>query len=149
MIPKDQIKNWRQKANWLFDRQVEQDLVISRALIELYNHPEVSSSLAFRGGTALNKLFFNPATRYNEDLDFVQIQDEPIGTTLSHIRSVLDPWLGEAKWSQKQRLVRLVYRFNSEDILFLSDIPMLLAEGTNWDEKDAWNSIMNQLIQRL
>ena len=32
MIPKDFIKNWRQKVNWLFDRQVEQDLVISRAL---------------------------------------------------------------------------------------------------------------------
>ncbi len=79
MIPKDYIKNWRQKANWLFDRQVEQDLVISRALVSLYDHPKIKSSLAFRGGTALNKLFFTPATRYSEDLDFVQIKDEPIG----------------------------------------------------------------------
>lgn len=74
MIPKDFIKSWRQKVNWLFDRQVEQDLVISRALVELYNHPEIMSSLSFRGGTALNKLFFTPATRYSEDLDFVQIK---------------------------------------------------------------------------
>lgn len=116
MIPNDFIKNWRQKVNWLFDRQVEQDLVISRALVVLYNHPEIAASLAFRGGTALNKLFFSPATRYSEDLDFVQINDEPIGRTLSNIRSVLDPWLGEAKWSQKQRSVKLVYRFDSEDI---------------------------------
>lgn len=115
MIPKDFIKNWRQKVNWLFDQQVEQDLVISRALVELYNHPEIKASLAFRGGTALNKLFFSPATRYSEDLDFVQINDEPIGKTLSNIRSVLDPWLGEARWSQKQRSVKLIYRFNSED----------------------------------
>lgn len=115
MIPKDFIKNWRQKVNWLFDRQIEQDLVISRALVALYNHPEIIASLAFRGGTALNKLFFSPATRYSEDLDFVQINDEPIGKTLSNIRSVLDPWLGEARWSQKQRSVKLVYRFDSED----------------------------------
>jgi predicted nucleotidyltransferase component of viral defense system len=115
MIPKDFIKNWRQEVNWLFDRQVEQDLVISRALVALYNHPGIAASLAFRGGTALNKLFFSPATRYSEDLDFVQINDEPIGKTLSNIRSVLDPWLGEAKWSQKQRSVKLVYRFDSED----------------------------------
>ena len=115
MIPKDFIKHWRQKVNWLFDRQVEQDLVISRALVALYDHPEIVASLAFRGGTALNKLFFSPATRYSEDLDFVQINDEPIGKTLSNIRSVLDPWLGEARWSQKQRSVKLVYRFASED----------------------------------
>lgn len=116
MISKDYIKHWRQKANWIFDRQVEQDLVISRALVELYKNPGVKSSLAFRGGTALNKLFFDPATRYSEDLDFVQINDEPIGITLSHIRSALDPWLGPAKWSQKERSVKLVYRFDSEEI---------------------------------
>lgn len=100
MIPKDFIKNWRQKVNWLFDRQVEQDLVISRALVALYNHPEIMASLAFRGGTALNKLFFSPATRYSEDLDFVQINDEPIGKTLSNIRSVLDQkaMLEETAW---------------------------------------------------
>ena len=81
----------------------------------IYNHPEIMASLAFIGGTALNKLFFSPATRYSENLDFVQINDEPIGKTLSNIRLVLDPWLGEARWSQKQRSVKLVYRFDSED----------------------------------
>jgi hypothetical protein len=32
---------------------VEQDLIISRLLVELFNHPKISDSLAFRGGTAI------------------------------------------------------------------------------------------------
>lgn len=89
MIPEDFINDWRQKAPWPRSAMVEQDLVISRALVDLYK-PEIKSTLAFRGGTALNKLFFEPAARYSEDLDFVQIRNESIGETLSHIRSVLD-----------------------------------------------------------
>ena len=36
MIPKDFITEWRAHAPWVADRQVEQDLVISRALVELF-----------------------------------------------------------------------------------------------------------------
>lgn len=115
MIPKYQIYQWREYAPWRYEFQIEQDLVISRALVELYQLPIIQESLAFRGGTALNKLFINPAARYSEDLDFVQIKDEPIGETLSHIRSALDPWLGQARWDQKERSARLIYRFQSED----------------------------------
>lgn len=115
MIPKYQIYQWREYAPWRYEFQIEQDLVISRALVEFYQLPVIQEALAFRGGTALNKLFICPAARYSEDLDFVQIKDEPIGETLSHIRSVLDPWLGQARWDQKERSARLIYRFQSED----------------------------------
>jgi len=52
--------------------QVEQDLVISRARVEIFRVQELASSLLFRGGTALYKLYFTPAARYSEDIDFVQ-----------------------------------------------------------------------------
>ncbi len=55
MIPLDYITDWRNHAPWPQLSQVEQDLIISRALIDLYNHPVVSENLAFRGGTALFK----------------------------------------------------------------------------------------------
>src|SRR3990167_9845046 len=119
MIPEDFISDWRQTAPWPRSAMVEQDLVISRALIELYNNLEIKNSLAFRGGTALNKLFFKPAARYSEDLDFVQIRNESIGETLSNIRSVLDPWLGQARWTQKKWSAKLFYRFISTDNLAL------------------------------
>lgn len=47
---------------------VEQDLVISRALAEIYAVPEIAERLAFRGGTALYKLYLRPAARYSEDI---------------------------------------------------------------------------------
>ena len=56
MIPRDYITEWRAHAPWVQDFQVEQDLVISRALVEIFSHPHLRDALAFRGGTALYKL---------------------------------------------------------------------------------------------
>lgn len=72
MIPENFIQEWRENARWQSLVQVEQDLIISRALVDLYNEPYVRESLAFRGGTALNKLFLKPPSRYSEDIDIVQ-----------------------------------------------------------------------------
>lgn len=73
MIPRAYIEAWRAEAPWVQATHVEQDLVISRALVEIFARPELSSSLAFRGGTALHKLHLRPAGRYSEDIDLVQI----------------------------------------------------------------------------
>jgi predicted nucleotidyltransferase component of viral defense system len=115
MIPKDHITAWRAKAPWLRDAQVEQDLVISRTIVELFRVPELASSMAFRGGTALYKLYLTPPARYSEDIDLVQVRPEPIGETLDRARSVLDPWLGLPRRQVKEGRVNLVYRFESED----------------------------------
>lgn len=115
MIPKDHITAWRAEAPWLRDAQVEQDLVISRAIVELFRVPELASALAFRGGTALYKLYLTPAARYSEDIDLVQVNPGPIGQTLDRARSVLDPWLGAPRRQFKEGRVNLVYRFESED----------------------------------
>lgn len=116
MIPKAFITAWRASAPWPEDAQVEQDLIISRALISLYNTPGLAERLAFRGGTALYKLHLLPAARYSEDLDFVQIRPEPIGDTLDILRGALDSWLGEPRRMFKEGRVNLVYRFDSEDV---------------------------------
>lgn len=94
MIPKDFITVWRARAPWRLDAQVEQDLVISRAIVDLFSVPEVASSLVFRGGTALYKIYLTPPARYSEDIDLVQVRAEPIGETLDRARAALDPWLG-------------------------------------------------------
>ena len=64
MIPKAYITEWSNFVPWKANEQVEQDLVISRALIEIYSDEFLSKSLAFRGGTALHKLFLTPQMRY-------------------------------------------------------------------------------------
>jgi len=57
LIPRRYIQQWRNKVSWITDAQIEQDLIISRAIIEIYRHPALSDTLAFRGGTALGKIF--------------------------------------------------------------------------------------------
>ena len=115
MISKEYIQAWKSIAPWNSDAQVEQDLIITNALLKLYTHPSLKLSLAFRGGTALNKLFFNPPTRYSEDIDLVQTTAEPIGSTIDAIREVLDSWLGEPKRSFSDGGVTLVYRVLSDE----------------------------------
>lgn len=115
MIPEAYLIQWRQQAPWRSLLMVEQDLILSRALIDLYSQSEVSDSLAFRGGTALNKLFLTPPARYSEDLDFVQIRSEPIGKVLTAIRTALDSWLGEPKRKITERSVKLFYRYEAID----------------------------------
>ena len=115
MIPETFIEAWKSNAPWQTLGMVEQDMVISRALIELYSHPEISNLLAFRGGTALNKLYIKPPSRYSEDIDFVQINAESIGKTLNAIRSKLDHWLGKPNRTLTNRSTKLTYKFESID----------------------------------
>jgi predicted nucleotidyltransferase component of viral defense system len=115
MIPEQAIVEWRREAPWEANALVEQDLIISRALVEMYAVPEITERLAFRGGTALYKLHLRPAARYSEDIDLVQVRPEPIGATLDLVRRALDPWLGTPQRKLKDGRVNLVYRFESED----------------------------------
>jgi predicted nucleotidyltransferase component of viral defense system len=128
MIPLDFITEWRKHAPWPQNNQVEQDLILSRAIVEMFQQKEVKNSLAFRGGTALYKLNDMPPARYSEDIDLVQLESEPIGEVLNAMRKVLDPWLGTPKWVQKDARVVLKYKFESED---LPPIPMRLKIEIN------------------
>ena len=78
MIPEFAIREWSEHVPWTESEQVEQDLLICRALTEIYKDEYLASHLAFRGGTALHKLFLSPQPRYSEDIDLVQINAEPI-----------------------------------------------------------------------
>lgn len=114
MIPRRYIEEWRQNAPCPDNAQVEQDLVIERALIELFSDDLLRENLAFRGGTALHKIFLKPQVRYSEDIDLVQIKDGPIKPLLERIREKLK-FLG-MKRSVKQNANNntIVYRFESE-----------------------------------
>ena len=66
---------------WKSDAQVEQDLIISRAILEIFSSEICKAKLAFRGGTALYKIHLADPLRYSEDLDFIQREPEGIGAT--------------------------------------------------------------------
>ena len=102
MIPLAQIIQWRQTAPWTDDMQVEQDLILSRAIVEIFSNPFLAEQLAFRGGTALHKLFFSPAARYSEDIDLVR-------TSKGEIKEIIDAL--RAKW-----FAFSIIRFLAEDV---------------------------------
>jgi predicted nucleotidyltransferase component of viral defense system len=76
------ITEWSNSVAWTDLHHVEQDLVISRALCAIYQDEFLKERLAFRGGTAIHKLFIPPQKRYSEDIDLVQVNAEPIGAVL-------------------------------------------------------------------
>jgi predicted nucleotidyltransferase component of viral defense system len=113
MIPESHLKKWKEEYPWE-NKFVEQDLVIARSLIEMFSDDFLREHLAFRGGTALHKLFIKPQVRYSEDIDLVQIRHEPINPVLKRIRERLS-FLGQ-KRIVKQKLHNnvLIYHFDSE-----------------------------------
>ena len=112
MIPERAIIEWRESVPWIKEIMVEQDLIICRALIAIYNDEFLSSRLAFRGGTALHKLYLSPQPRYSEDIDLVQIQPENVGTILDKLREVLS-FLGKPVIKQKKNNNTMVFRVDS------------------------------------
>ena len=130
MIPFDFITEWRAQVPWVDDAQVEQDLAISRALVEIFGHPLLAESVALRGGTALSKLHLRPPPRYSEDIDLVQTTAQPAGPMMHALRAVLEPWLGKAKWKQGEGRITFYFRFTAES----SPVPLRLKVETNTRE---------------
>lgn len=114
MIPRRYIEEWKANAPWPENSQVEQDLIIERALVELFSDELIRTSLAFRGGTALHKLFLKPQARYSEDIDLVQISDGAIGPVLKRIREKLNFLGTKRRVNQKEHNNTIIYRFDSE-----------------------------------
>jgi len=114
LIPQDFISEWKSAIPWTQNDQVEQDLIICRALVGIFSHPVLAENLAFRGGTALFKLHL-PPIRYSEDIDLVQVHPGPIGPLLDALQDQLNPWLGNPKRKTSEGRVTLTYRAASEE----------------------------------
>ncbi len=114
MIPEAFIIGWQKDAPWQSNDQIEQDLIISRIIVELYNNEFLREELLFRGGTALTKLFLDEPLRYSEDLDFVQKKEGPIKPIIETIQRILDPWLGNSQTKSRKDAFRTLYNFSPE-----------------------------------
>lgn len=79
MIPGAAIAEWARTHPWGDQDQVEQDLLLSRAICAISEHPYLGSELVFRGGTALHKVHLPESLRYSEDLDYVRVTAGGIG----------------------------------------------------------------------
>ena len=64
MINRTAIQQWSEHAPWIDNAQIEQDLIICRALVSIFSDEFLASQLAFRGGTALQSLL-RPGITFN------------------------------------------------------------------------------------
>lgn len=114
MIPRPFIAKWQQHAPWKEFAQVEQDLIISRTLVEIFSDGFLRENLAFRGGTALHKLYLNPAARYSEDIDLVQIKPGPIKPIMERLNEVINFFEEKRATQVRGHGAKALYRFTSE-----------------------------------
>jgi predicted nucleotidyltransferase component of viral defense system len=113
MIPVPFITEWSDKAPWVANSFVEQDLIITRALKDIFSDEFLAKELAFRGGTALHKLYLSPQPRYSEDIDLVQINPGPIKPILLRLGEVLS-YLPDKVIKQKRYNNTMLFRIQSE-----------------------------------
>lgn len=86
MIPQADITAWGVTRPWPNPDAIEQDLLLARTIVAIYQHPVLSGELVFRGGTALHQVHLPSPWRYSEDLDFVRRTNSKIGPILDALR---------------------------------------------------------------
>ena len=113
MIRERYVREWHEFAPWKDMLMVEQDLIICRALVSIFSDDFLRENLAFRGGTALHKLFLQPQARYSEDIDLVQIKPGPIKPIMFRLGEVLE-WLPNRSTQQKRHSNKMLFKMDSE-----------------------------------
>lgn len=116
---------------WPVRHQVEQDLLLCRSIVALFNDEFLRGQIAMRGGTVLHKLHLTPASRYSEDIDLVAIGDRPEEHLRAAIKRVLHDVLGPHKrwgWESVKLAVRNAAR-PSRVLRVVYEVPSVIEPG--------------------
>ncbi len=90
MIPRFALASWRHDHPWRDDRQVEQDMLLSRLAIEIARNLRLADRLVWRGETCLHKIHLPAPRRYSEDLDYVLVDSQgPTGWLVDDLREAI------------------------------------------------------------
>jgi predicted nucleotidyltransferase component of viral defense system len=110
VIAQAYLNEWAAQAPWPQQVQIEQDLVLSRLIVEISQDDLLGGELAFRGGTCLHKLHLPKPLRYSEDLDYVRHTHSGIKPYLTALREVaLGVGLVEHGTTQSGQMVHIVF----------------------------------------
>lgn len=126
MISPAFITEWSQQCPWISPAQIEQDLVLSRGLVEIYSDPILRERLLFRGGTALHKIVLKPAVA-DAFAHYMQAENHPV--------------------SSAEFALNLAAKMKHAG--FLSDTPPILRPGIQYNSTEAFDWIQANLISRL
>ena len=120
---------------WPSQIQVEQDLLLCRAMVALFEDAFLQNQIAMRGGTLLHKVHLAPPSRYSEDIDLVVVGDRPEGHIRKALNRVLKGVLGTPKqsaWADLKLAIRNTVK-PSRVLRMTYSIPSLMEPGTNME----------------
>jgi predicted nucleotidyltransferase component of viral defense system len=118
---------------WPSQVQVEQDLLLCRAVAALFDDAFLQSQIAMRGGTLLHKVHLAPPARYSEDIDLVVVGNRPESHIRRALNRVLSGVLGTPKqsaWGDLKLAIRNTVK-PSRVLRMTYAIPSLMEPGTN------------------
>ena len=113
MIDREAIHIWHNHAPWVRWEHVEQDLVIARAVVSIFSDQFLAKELAWRGGTALHKLYLHPQARYSEDIDLVRTGTGPVKPIIERLDEALS-WLPGKSFQQRRFGFRMRFKYETE-----------------------------------
>lgn len=119
------------KVPWPSLRQVEQDLLLCRAMAAIFDDTFLGEQVAMRGGTLLHKVYLAPPSRFSEDIDLVVIGDHPEEHIRKALRRVLVDVLGSPKtsiWDTVRLAVRNTVR-PSRILRMTYAVPPIATQG--------------------
>ncbi len=160
MIPRAHITAWRGTAPWATDAQVEQDLVISRALVDLYSNDLLAQELTFRGKTELltyeteELLATKVRALYQrkKGRDLFDLSEALSAMPDLDTQAIVDCFLRYME-HDGLRITRTQFESNlAEKIdndVFVRDVPPLLASGISYDPRRALELVQRDLISKL
>lgn len=151
-ITKRDILAHQSEVPWPNLRQVEQDLLLCRAMTAIFNDNFLKDRVAMRGGTLLHKVHLAPASRYSEDIDLVVTGDRPDDHISKAIRRVLQNTLGKPSnsiWDsvklavrnavKPSKVLRMTYRVPS--IADPSGNPLEIVIEANATERNSYRPV--------
>src|SRR5487761_2582669 len=151
----------QQQVPWPNLRQVEQDLLLCRAMTALFDDAFLKTQIAMRGGTLLHKVHLAPASRYSEDIDLVVIGDRPDEHIRKAINRVLLGVLGRPTSSAWQavklavrnavkpsKVLRVIYRVPSVADPRGTPLEMVTTTVNGFEIHEMLGTKMRALFQR-
>ena len=118
---------------WPSQVQVEQDLLLCRAMVTLFDDAFLQGQIAMRGGTLLHKVHLAPASRYSDDIDLVVVGERPEAHIRKAIHRVLRAVLGipkQSAWGDLKLAIRNTVK-PSRVLRVTYAVPSLVEPGTN------------------
>ncbi len=176
MIPEKFVESWREKVKWKSLELVEHDLLLSKVIVDLYADPFIRESIAFRGGTILNKPFSIDSeyfvgtsimTTYQlEELmatklralfqrckgrdlfDLAHVFSNNLADILLTISIFQEYCKKEGNLITGERFSKNLQEKKSQE-RFRTDMDILLPEDVAWDFDEAFEFVQNHIITHI